>query len=181
MNFQSFENRESKKTYSLDLGCGPIMRNPYMADFVLGVDLVGEESPNLKISDLAVMPIPFENNTFDYVTAFDFLEHIPRLLYVGEKRSHPFINLMNEIHRVLIPGGLFLAHTPAFPRQETFQDPTHVNFISENTVEYFAGTAVKTCRDYGYLGEFELIRQEWASDYTYWLIWELQKPLINII
>lgn len=166
-----------EKTKSLDLGCGPIIRNPYEADLVFGIDLVGKETHNLKIADLTIRPIPFKDSTFDFVTAYDFLEHVPRLLYFKKKRIHPFIELMNEIYRVLKPGGLFLAHTPAYPRQEAFQDPTHVNIITENTIEYFAGTSVETCRSYGFNGEFELIRQEWAEDFTYWLIWELRKPL----
>ncbi len=162
---------------SLDLGCGPLMRNPYNADKVFGIDIVGRESESLKIADLVIEPIPFPNSTFDYITAFDFLEHIPRLTYYNGKRLNPFIQLMNEVYRVLRPGGIFLAHTPSYPRQEAFQDPTHVNFISENTIEYFAGSSVQTCRNYGFNGEFELIRQNWSKEYTYWLIWELRRPL----
>lgn len=164
-----------KKTKSLDLGCGNTLRNPFGADLVFGIDLVGIETEMLKIVDLTIRPIPFQDATLDFVTAYDFLEHIPRLIYFHGKRIHPFIQLMNEIHRVLVPGGIFLACTPAFPRQEAFQDPTHVNFISENTVKYFAGEYVHTAADYGFHGEFELLRQEWASDYSYWLIWELAK------
>jgi SAM-dependent methyltransferase len=169
------------KTKSLDLGCGPIIRNPYEADLVFGIDLVGVETENLKIADLSVQSIPFADSSFNFVTAYDFIEHIPRLLYLDGKRIHPFIDLMNEIYRVLVPGGIFLAHTPAFPRVEAFQDPTHVNFISENSIQYFAGALVETCRSYGFYGEFEIVRQEWAEDFTYWLIWEIRKPDISII
>jgi SAM-dependent methyltransferase len=168
------------KTKSLDLGCGPIIRNPYEADLAFGIDLIGPETENLKIADLAIQPIPFDDSSFNFVTAYDFIEHIPRLTYLDGKRLHPFIELMNEIHRVLVPGGIFLAHTPAFPRQEAFQDPTHVNIISENTIQYFAGDSVETCKSYGFYGEFEIVRQEWAKDYTYWLIWEIRKPIITI-
>jgi SAM-dependent methyltransferase len=167
---------EVDPTKSLDLGCGPIVRNPYQADQVFGIDLVGEETDHVKIVDLAIEPIPFKDSTFDFITAFDFLEHVPRLIYIDRNRIHPFIELMNEIHRVLKPGGLFLAHIPAYPRQEAFQDPTHVNIISENSIQYFAGDAIETCRSYGFRGQFELIRQEWAEDFTYWLIWEIRKP-----
>jgi SAM-dependent methyltransferase len=163
-------------TKSLDLGCGPILRNPYEAEQVFGIDLVGEETDVIKIVDLTIQPIPFSDSTFDYISAYDFLEHVPRLIYVDGRRIHPFIELMSEIHRVLKPGGVFLAHTPAYPKQEAFQDPTHVNIISENTIEYFAGSSIETCRFYGFRGEFEMIRQEWAEDFTYWLIWEIRKP-----
>jgi SAM-dependent methyltransferase len=160
---------------SLDLGCGPIPRNPYGADHVFGIGLVGEETDFLKIADLVIQPIPFEDSSIDFVTANDFLEHVPRLTYINGIRIHPFIELMNEIHRVLKPGGVFLAHTPAYPKQEAFQDPTHVNIISENTIQYFAGHSIETCRSYGFRGEFEISKQEWAKDFTYRLIWEIRK------
>ena len=82
---------------------------------------------------------------------------------------------IRECYRVLKPGGIFLAHTPAYPMQEAFQDPSHVNIISENTIEYFAGHSIETCRNYGFKGTFEIIRQEWSKDFTYWLIWEIRK------
>ena len=162
-------------TKTLDLGCGPTIRNPYNAELVYGIDLVGDKSKNIKKVDLVTQPIPFKDSTFDFVTAYDFLEHIPRLVYLKRKRIHPFIELMNEIYRVLKPGGTFLAHTPAYPMQEAFQDPTHVNIISENTIKYFAGDSIETCRFYGFKGDFELVRQEWAEDFKYWLIWEIVK------
>ena len=167
------------KTKSLDLGCGASIRNPYGADLVYGIDLVGDKAKNIKVADLATKPIPYKDATFDFVTAYDFLEHIPKLVYLKRKRIHPFIELMNEIYRILKPGGIFLAHTPAYPRQEVFQDPTHVNFISENTIEYFAGASLETSRSYGFKGEFEIIRQEWAKDFAYWLIWELRKSQLS--
>ena len=167
-------------TMSLDLGCGAIIRNPYNADLVYGVDLVGDKTKKIKGADLVTHPIPYNESTFNFVTAYDFLEHIPRLVYLKKKRIHPFIELMNEIYRVLKPGGIFLAHTPAYPMQEAFQDPTHVNIISEKTIEYFAGDSIQTCRSYGFKGTFEIIRQEWAEDFKYWLIWEIRKPNIPI-
>ena len=162
-------------TMTLDLGCGPIIRNPYNADLVYGIDLVGDKTRNVKIADLVRQPIPYKDSTFDFVTAYDYLEHIPRLVYLKRKRIYPLIELMNEFYRVLKPGGIFLAHTPAYPMQEAFQDPSHVNIISENTIEYFAGHSIETCRNYGFKGTFEIIRQEWSKDFTYWLIWEIRK------
>lgn len=44
---------------------------------------------------------------------------------------------MNEIHRVLAPEGLFFCRVPAFPSTYAFKDPTHVNFITEDTFPEF--------------------------------------------
>ncbi len=86
---------------SLDLGCNNRPRNPYHCENLYGVDLGNFEIENVtyKQANLALEPIPFENDYFDYVTAFDFIEHIPRILLKGEITRAPFIELMNEIWR----------------------------------------------------------------------------------
>ena len=66
---------------------------------------------------------------------------------------------MNEIYRVLKPGGLFYASTPAFPSPEAFQDPTHVNIITDGTHEYFCG-GNPDARIYGFTGQFVAIEAE---------------------
>lgn len=85
---------------TLDLGCGSTPRNPFGANNFYGVDLFEQNDEKIKVADLAVNPIPFENDTFDFITAYDFIEHIPRVIY-SPSRSFPFINLMNEIFRCL--------------------------------------------------------------------------------
>jgi SAM-dependent methyltransferase len=61
-------------------------------------------------------PIPFESNFFDSVSAYDFLEHIPRqaIDYQAMITRVPFLELMSEIHRVLKPNGRFFALTTAY-------------------------------------------------------------------
>ena len=150
----------------LDIGCGAVPRNPYGRDEVHAVDLAapaGQDPARFRRANLALEPIPFGDSTFDSVSAFDFLEHVPRLLATTDGRAtrFPFIELMNEIHRVLKPGGLFYALTPAFPRDEAFVDPTHVNPITAGTSHYFCGPD-PLARVYGFHGAFELVRSEWA-------------------
>ena len=50
---------------------------------------------------------------------------------------------MNEIYRVLKPGGTFYAITPYYPRDEAFVDPTHVNIITNKTHTYFQAHNIK--------------------------------------
>lgn len=165
-------------TRTLDLGSGPNPRNPYDADLIYGIDLIDYNDPNIRIADLAIEPIPFPSNYFDYVTGYDFIEHIPRIVYIEGKRRYPFLELMAEIHRVLKPGGLFRANTPAYGNKETFSDPTHVNYITDSTVLYFTEPewTASTMKYYGVqLGEFDLIRQHWNEDgVPYWLTWEIR-------
>jgi SAM-dependent methyltransferase len=120
---------DSHETSSLDLGCGLTPRNPFDAKHVYGIDICDNPSKSIKCADLSIEPIPFENNAFDYITAFDTLEHIPRVIYTPYRRF-PFVELMNEVWRTLKPNGYFLSYTPIYPYSAVFRDPTHVNIMT---------------------------------------------------
>lgn len=151
----------------LDLGSGNNVRNPFGAEFVYGTDLAineGGEYGNVELvaADLT-RKLPFDDDFFDSISAFDLLELIPR----WERESngnigYPFINLMSEIARILKPNGYFTAVTPAYPAPEAFQDPTHINIITENTINYFVGeNPFATTVGYGFNGSFEKVHQSW--------------------
>ena len=152
---------QTKPSAHLDLGCGASPRNPYGRSLLYGIDirddLDGYKQDNFIITkaDLALEKIPFEDNFFSSVSAFDFLEHIPRQIYIDREQKiiYPFIQLMNEIWRVLAPGGIFLASTPGYPSAAAFADPTHVNFITDTTHQYFCSNT-PSGRMYEFHGEF---------------------------
>ncbi len=149
----------------LDLGCGNCIRNPYQAEELYGVDLGSDLPPNMfRRADLSLDPIPFEDAYFDTASAYDVLEHVPRVVCInaaearsGMKTRNCFIELMNEVWRVLKPGGRFYSVTPAYPSEKAFIDPTHVNFITERTHHYFCGTHPLAAM-YGFNGRFECVR-----------------------
>ncbi|GIX50894.1 glycosyltransferase [Sphaerotilus sulfidivorans] len=159
-------------TLSLDLGCGAVPRNPFHADRLFGVDVRDDLSGDIRGADLALEPIPFESECFDYVTAHDFIEHIPRVLYAPQRRN-AFVELMNEVHRVLRPGGLFLSHTPAYPHGIAFRDPTHVNIITEETFPLYFDDQHRWASVYGFRGAFQVRAQHWKGPH---LVTVLQKP-----
>ena len=150
-------------TVSLDLGCGETIRNPYQALQVIGLDI--------QDADLAIEPIPHPDDYFDFVTAYDFLEHIPRLLYVPQRR-YPFVELMSEIYRVLRVGGKFLSSTPAFPHAPAFQDPTHVNIITPLTFAEYFDDEKTWAKMYGFKGKFHINNMRYHGHH---LIAELEK------
>ena len=121
-----------KNSSALDIGCGPSPKNPFHATNIFGIDVRENLDKGIKCADLAIDPIPFEDSSFDFITAYDFLEHVPRIIYLPSRRL-PFVELMNEIWRTLKPNGIFLSHTPIYPYSSVFQDPTHVNFLTHET------------------------------------------------
>lgn len=153
----------SGETVALDLGCGGSPRNIFQATQIYGVDIVDRGDPRIRCSDLARSPIPFDDNSFEFCTAFDLIEHIPRTEARDGRGVFPFIDLMNEIHRVLRPGGFFLHSTPSYPSKHVFQDPTHVNIITEDTFPFYFCAPHRWAANlgYGFRGEFELLDQAW--------------------
>ena len=150
----------------LDLGCGKFPRNPYGRSRLCGLDVrpaPADVEFEHRVANLSLQPIPWPDNEFASVSAFDFIEHIPRLLPTADGRdtTFPFIDLMNEVWRVLAPGGRFYAVTPTFPHPHAFTDPTHVNFITDKTHEYFCGDKPQG-RMYGFNGAFRAVRVEWV-------------------
>lgn len=146
------------KASTIDLGCGKEIRNPFLASTLHGIDLFDDAEKGIVGADLNIEKIPFPDSSFEYCTAYDFIEHVPRLLYCPNRRF-PFIELMNEIFRVLKPGGIFFSVTPAFPEPEAFQDPTHVNFITQDTFRYYFCDQFLWAKMYGFNGKFKLVAQ----------------------
>lgn len=169
--------QQSAIKIAVDLGSGSNPKNPFNANKVIGVD---PQCTGFNILECWVgfEKIPLNDSSVDFVTAFDFIEHVPRFA-MKDKPFNPFIETMNEIWRILKPNGIFYARTPAYPSAAAFQDPTHVNIITDQTVSYFAK---RPCSDgslidpwglplgkqYGFGGEFLLVKQWWDSAHLCW-------------
>ena len=78
---------------------------------------------NVEFVEAKVPPLPFADNTFDYVVSFQVIEHIPN--------DRAFVA---EVLRVLRHGGKFIVSTPNRPMSLT-RNPWHVR---EYTAEQFA-------------------------------------------
>lgn len=152
-----------KMSVSLDLGCGPMPRNPFRAETVHGADIRENKEKNVVFADFTLGVLPFESASVDYITAYDLLEHIPRAILHDGRTEFPLVSLLNEVFRVLKPDGMFFCVQPCFPFKQAFQDPTHVNIMTEDTLfNYFCEPA--WARIYGYEGSFEMIKDGWISD-----------------
>ena len=88
-------------TKTLDLGCGPKPKNPFNATEAYGIDVRDDVEAGIVRADLVIEPIPFPDDSFEYVSAHDVLEHVPRLIYVPHRRN-AFVEVMNEVWSVMM-------------------------------------------------------------------------------
>lgn len=74
-------------------------------------------------------------------------------MYVPERRNS-LVELMNEIYRVLKPCGVFFSVTPIYPHLGAFADPTHVNYMTQETFVNYFDHVLRWAGRYGYTGDF---------------------------
>ena len=160
----------TRPSKALDLGSGIHPKNDFLASEVWGLDIVESDNPRHIVCDASTEKLPLSAQSFDIVTAYDFLEHIPRVEIINGATSFPFIELMNEISRILKPGGHFYSYTPVFPKKAAFQDPTHVNIMTKDTLRaYFSGNS-PIARAYGFTGSFAVVASGWKGSHHYCLM-----------
>ena len=92
----------------------------------INIDNRPEVEPDL-VCDV-IQGLPFPDNHVDAILATDFLEHIP----IGKT-----VQVVEEIYRVLKPGGKFESWTPSTDGRGAFQDPTHCSFWNRNSWLYY--------------------------------------------
>lgn len=162
----------------LDLGCSGFTRTWEGYD-CYGVDIVDhseeKNTEHIKKADLVIETIPFDNSEFDLVTAYDFLEHVPQLIYLTDfdgftltyRRKQVMIDLFNEIYRVLKDGGLFYSQTPIYPDKTIFQDPTHLSVWTDDSMNYFSGDYFGWHDHYGHTSRFEQVTKRIENGHLY--------------
>lgn len=73
---------------------------------------------NVTFKEACVPPLPFDDDSFDYIVSFQVIEHI--------RKDREFVK---EVHRVLKPGGKFIVSTPNRLMSIT-RNPWHVREYS---------------------------------------------------
>jgi len=113
--------------------------------------------------DLNWRPLPFDDDEFDEIHAYEVLEHIGRQ---GDWKN--FFAEWNEYYRVLKPGGKMLASVPSLRSPWLWGDPGHTRAISVETLTFLDQNAYReqvgngTMTDYRhwYKGDFRLLFNE---------------------
>jgi SAM-dependent methyltransferase len=94
------------------------------------LDMTDIHKPDV-VHDLSKLPLPFPENAFDEIHAYDVLEHIGQQ---GDWRF--FFNQWADFWRILKPGGLFCGISPGLKSPWLWGDPGHTRAISPECFVY---------------------------------------------
>ncbi len=120
------QRSEKKTSKVLDLGC---CRDKYKTEAfypdakIIGVDFVYFNGVDV-IQNFENNPLPFRDNQFDMVICWHILEHL-----------NDTVKIMNELHRILKPGGIIFIRVPHFLSMGIWQDITHKKGFSYLTFD----------------------------------------------
>lgn len=129
----------------LNLGCG----DKILPNFV---NLDMKEGPGIDVVHDLRLPLPFADQTFEFVRADNVLEHL---------HSPHVIQLINEMYRILQLGGKCEIIVPHFNSQGAVQDPTHVSFFVPRSWLYWNQRASKYGGKFvGITADFDLLEQK---------------------
>jgi SAM-dependent methyltransferase len=104
----------------LDLGCGP-----YKVKGAIGVDR--RPGPGVDVvHDLDRYPWPFADSAFDRVVCRHALAHLQNV-----------VQAMEELHRIIRPGGVVEIVTPHFSSDNAFTDITSRWFFGYRSMDFF--------------------------------------------
>jgi len=118
---------------------------------VTRLDNNADHEPDV-VWDLQQHPLPFEDNSFDEIHAYEVLEHLAQQ---GDYKF--FFAEFCEYWRILKPGGLFIASVPSRSSVWAWGDPSHTRIIQPQSMvfldqdEYTRQVGVTTMSDFRYL------------------------------
>jgi len=104
---------------NLHFGCG----NKILDNFI-NVDYYNKKYAN-ELVDLNEK-LPYQSDSIDLIYSDNVFEHIQN-----------FLQLMQECNRILKPGGTLIVKVPYFKSKHAFVDPTHVNFFTIQSMDYY--------------------------------------------
>jgi SAM-dependent methyltransferase len=85
------------------------------------------------VHDLEVLPLPFPDDSFSEVHAYEVLEHLG-----AQGDAEGFLALFSELWRILEPGGYVAATCPSWRSMWAFADPSHRRIIASGSLVFLS-------------------------------------------
>ena len=123
--------------YGIDVLAPRAVRFITMDKSIQQLEFTGD---NVDFYEADVPPIPADNNSFDFVVAFQVIEHI--------KKDFEFVR---EVSRVLKPGGKFIVSTPN-ARMSLTRNPYHVREYEADQFQNLLESEFSDVETYGVAG-----------------------------
>lgn len=174
----------SQERRELLLGCGAnkekLMGMSGRSEWsgLVTVDINPDVNPDV-IHDLNDIPLPFEDDSFDEIHAYEVLEHCGRQ---GDAKF--FFAQFDDFYRILRPGGYIFATVPSvhYPHI-VWGDPGHARCFTAETLMYldrnnYQATEWTCMTDYRwmYRGDFELAQHHHVDDRFRFLLRTKKEP-----
>lgn len=125
------------KVNHLLLGCGAFTEKristpegPFEWGNLVTLDMNPDVKPTV-VWDMNELPLPFAENVFDEVHAYEVLEHCGRQ---GDFRF--FFQQFADFWRVLKPGGFLMATVPMWDSPWAWGDPSHTRVITDGSLVF---------------------------------------------
>lgn len=143
------------------------------------LDMSDAHKPDV-VHDLESLPLPFDDNSFDEIHAYDTLEHTGRQ---GDWRF--FFDQWNDFWRLLKPGGYFCGISPHWSSPWAWGDPGHTRIVSPECMIFLdrmeyrqVGNSPMTDYRFCYHGDFErMFTHVDESSKQFYFILKAHKPV----
>ena len=144
---------------------------------VITLDLNPDHKPAI-VHDLCDLPLPFGDDRFDEIHAYEVLEH------TGSQGDYKFFFAQfSDFWRMLKPDGLICATVPWWQGIWAWGDPSHTRTIQLETLsflnqpKYTAEIGVTAMSDFRnlYTADFDLVKA-WRDDITLSFVLRAIKP-----
>jgi len=111
--------------------------------------------------DLERLPLPFPDNHFDEIHAYEILEHVGRQ---GDWRF--FFSQFADFWRMLKPGGLFLGSVPVLDTENEQTDPGHTRRFHTQWLSYL------------HQPHYDQVGRTMCSDYRHFYTADFDFPIV---
>ena len=152
-----------EKVKELLIGCGSrkeklIYLNHKDFQNVTTLDINPDHKPDV-LFDLCNLPLPFDDNTFDEIHAYEVLEH------TGSQGDYKFFFAQfSDFWRILKPSGILFATVPMANSAWAWGDPSHTRtiqkesliFLNQPTYEAEVGVTAMSDFRYIYRADFDI-------------------------